>query len=100
MTVDSGSGDHGDVVASDELDDAAVVVGMRVGDEDGQERLRQRLEPRAQGAALGDRERAVHRNDALVSLDEVGVNEPRLGPGRVSVDAGLVHRALLRLVVN
>jgi hypothetical protein len=87
--VDSRGGDHGHAVIGDELDDPAVVIRMRVRDEDGHERFRQRLELRAEGRGVGDGQRSVDRDDSLARLDEVRVDERALRSGRVAVDANV-----------
>jgi hypothetical protein len=48
--VDADGRDHRDIIRADELHDPAVVVGVRVGDEHGEEWLSERLEQPPQGA--------------------------------------------------
>ncbi len=91
--VDPNRGDDGHLDVSDELDDASVVIGVRVRDEHRQERLAERLELCAEGAAVGDGQRAVDCDDPLIRLDEVGVDEGARWARRVAVDASLLGHA-------
>jgi hypothetical protein len=89
--VDACGGDDGHVVARDELDDAAVVIRVRVRHEHRKERLAERLEPRAESSAVRDGERPVDRNDPVARLDEVRVDERSGRSRRVPVDARRRH---------
>jgi hypothetical protein len=73
-------------LAADELDDAVEVIGMAVRDEDGQQGLVQRVQACAEGPGVGDEQVAVDRDDSLVGLDQVGVDEQAVRAGGVRVD--------------
>jgi hypothetical protein len=69
-----------------ELDEAAVVVRVRVRDEHAGERLARLLHAGPQAPTAGDRQRAVHDDDAVVAFDHVRVHRHRLGATREAVD--------------
>jgi hypothetical protein len=62
-----------------------------VGDDDGQERLAESLELGTDRATVGDGEGAVDRDDSVVCLDEVGVDESALWTCGMTVDTDVLH---------
>jgi hypothetical protein len=100
--VHAGDGEDRDVVGPDELDDAAVVVGVGVRHDDGLEGLAERGDPVAEGTSVRDGERAVDGYDPVLALDEVGVDQragirvdPCVGGGAQRVAPfGRVQRAM------
>jgi hypothetical protein len=89
--VDTLGRDHRNLVAGHELHDSAVVIGMRVRDEDSHERLSKRLDLRAERTPVRERESAVDSDDSVGCLDQVGVDEGAGRAGGVLVDANVLH---------
>ena len=60
----------------------AIVVRVTVRDDDGGERLLQRVDPRAERSPVCDTERRVNDDDAGPRLDEIGIDGKRLASKR------------------
>jgi hypothetical protein len=78
--------------ATHELGHAVEVVGMAVGDEDGQQRLVQGVEPGPEGLGVGDQQAGIDRHDPGGRLDQIRVDEEALLAGGVGEDGGVQHR--------
>ena len=77
--------DHRHLLAREQLGDRVVVIGVRVRDEHAEQRLAERLEACPEGAAVGQQQRRVDRNDPVGALDQVGVDEQAGLAGAVGV---------------
>jgi hypothetical protein len=78
--------DDRDIIGADQLGQATVVVGVRLGEEHGEQRLAQCCHAPAQHPAVGDRQQAVDRDHARRGLDEVCVHQRSGRGGRDAVD--------------
>jgi hypothetical protein len=77
--------DHRHLLAREQLGDRVVVIGVRVSDEHAQQRLPERLEACSEGAAVGEQQRRVDRDDPVGAFGQVGVDEQAGLAGAVSV---------------
>jgi hypothetical protein len=79
-------GEHGNVMVANDLDQATVVIGMGVSDDDAEKWRSEVVNERPEGTAVGDGERRVDDNGASWALDYVRVDRSFASGGGKAVD--------------